>query len=90
MIHTVTQFQKTDCQLLEPIHIFVGIYQATGGDPCTTGCAYFNGGACAAYRKLNIPSVSAVQQASMETVRETAIRLGISISEVRRRRRNGV
>jgi hypothetical protein len=84
-MHTIDEFLLTDCRLLKPLPIFIGIYTATSGDPCTTGCAYFEGGNCPDYRKLNTPAKKQVQQ-PQETVRETAIRLGISISEVRRRR----
>ena len=87
MKFSIEDFLKTDCQLLEPFPIFIGLYRVTGGDPCTTGCAYFKGGKCPAYMKLNIPAKVEAQQEPMETVRETAKRLGISISEVRRRRR---
>ena len=66
--------------------MFIWLHQATGGDPCTTGCAYFKGGTCPAYRKLNTPAKATAGQEPQETVRETAKRLGISISEVRRRR----
>jgi len=85
--HEIADFLKTDCQLLKPIELFIGLHGATNGDPCTTGCAYFNGGKCAAYRKLTIPAKVEAQQEPQETVRETAARLGVSISEVRRRRR---
>ena len=88
MKHTVEQFLGTDCQLLKPFDMFMALHQATLGDPCTTGCSYFNGGKCEAYRKLTIPAKAEAQQEPMETVRETAARLGISISEVRRRRRS--
>lgn len=88
MRHEVAEFLKTDCQLLQPMVMFLGIHAATNGDPCTTGCAYFNGGKCPAYRKLTIPAKVEAQQEPQETVRETAARLGISISEVRRRRRS--
>lgn len=88
MRHEISDFLKTDCQLLRPIELFVGLHGATGGDPCTTGCAYFKGGRCPAYMKLIIPAKVEAQQEPMETVRETATRLGISISEVRRRRRS--
>ena len=66
---------------------FVFMWAATDGKVCDTGCAWFDGGKCAAYRKLTIPAKPAAQQEPQETVRETAARLGISISEVRRRRR---
>lgn len=75
---TVKQFMETDCQLLNPMHLFLGLHTATGGDPCTTGCTYFNGGKCPAYLALQ-----------PETVRGMARRLDISISEARRRRAKG-
>lgn len=87
MRHEISEFMTTDCKLLTPLPLFLGLHQATNGDPCTTGCAYFNGGKCPAYRKLTIPSKPEAQQEPQETVRETAARLGISISEVRRRRK---
>lgn len=82
---SILQFMETDCQLLKPIQLFIGLHAATNGDPCTTGCAYFNGGKCAAYRTLNTVAKATPEQHT-ETVREMAARLGISISEARRRR----
>lgn len=66
---------------------FAVVWIGTTGQVCDTGCAWFEGGKCAAYRKLTIPAKVAAQQEPQETVRETAKRLGISISEVRRRRK---
>lgn len=87
MRHEASKFMETDCKLLRPMTMFLLLHKATNGDPCTTGCAYYDGGRCPDYRKLNVPAKPAAQQEPMETVRETAARLGISISEVRRRRR---
>ena len=66
---------------------FAFVWIQTTGQVCTTGCAWFDGGKCPAYRKMTIPAKAAAQQEPQETVRDTAKRLGISISEVRRRRR---
>lgn len=66
---------------------FAMVWIATAGQVCDTGCAWFDGGKCPAYRNLTIPAKPAAQQEPQETVRQTAARLGISISEVRRRRR---
>jgi len=67
--------------------VFSAVHQVTNGRVCDTGCAQFNGGKCPAYQKLIIPSNDGAGQLPQETVRETANRLGISISEVRRRRK---
>lgn len=66
---------------------FALVWIGTQGRVCDTGCAWFNGGNCPAYRRLTVPAKPQAQQEPQETVRETAARLGISISEVRRRRR---
>lgn len=66
---------------------FAFVWIEAKGDVCTTGCAWFDSGRCPAYRKLTIPAKATAQQEPMESVRDTAKRLGISISEVRRRRR---
>jgi len=50
--HTAADFLETSCQLAKPFDIFLGLFQATGGNPCTTGCAYFERGKCEAYRQL--------------------------------------
>ena len=86
MIRLDQFLEREDCQLTTPRGLFIGIYQATNGNPCTTGCAYFEGGKCPAYvaltRKPVIPS-----SPQGETVREAAVRLGVSVSEIRRQRK---
>ena len=67
--------------------LFLGVHAVEQHKVCDTGCARFDGGKCPAYLKLTIPSKPEAGQEPQETVRETAARLGISISEVRRRRR---
>ena len=83
----VTKFTEAGCILTETINLFLSLYAVTDGDPCTTGCAYYEGGKCPAYRSMiGAPQKKAAQQEPQETVREAAARLGVSISEVRRRR----
>ena len=83
---SMSDFLGTECQLLKPVTLFIALYQATKGDPCTKGCAYFEGGKCPAYQALKGASrqTTAEQQ---ETVREYAARLGVSLSEARKMRR---
>lgn len=67
--------------------IGVGLHGYTDGRMCD-GCPKFENGKCPAYKTL---MKGATQQKQMlaptETVREEATRFGVSISEVRRRRR---
>ena len=52
---TPIQFREAGCEFLlrAPDDVlFLGVRQAAGGDVCTTGCGWFDGGQCPAYRKL--------------------------------------
>jgi hypothetical protein len=70
------------------IPAFLAVYGLTDGNVCETGCAWYRGGQCPAYKKLKFADApKAVIQKQQETVRETAERLNISIGEVRRQRR---
>lgn len=76
------------CTMLPPqkdgLAAMHAVHGLTGGRLCDTGCVAFRGGKCSAYMRLtrNLPA----QPISTETVKQEAARLGISISEVRRRR----
>ena len=87
MTKKITEFLDAGCELAHPLIIFIAVYGATGGDPCTTGCLYYRGGACPAYRKLFRPILAQMGTPETETVAQQAARLGISKSEIRRRRR---
>jgi len=84
----IIEFINAGCQLASQLQIFGAIYGVTSGYPCE-GCAYdSHGSKCEAKRKLFAPQRAAKEEKQKgETVRETAARLGVSISEVRRRRR---
>lgn len=68
----------------------VGLWGFTGGRMCD-GCPKFQGGKCPSYKELTSGRKQTAQpNAPTETVRQEAERLGISISEVRRRRRDAL
>ena len=85
----ISEFVSAGCELSTPFNIFVAIYGISNGKPCE-GCSYdLHGSSCKARKALfSTPTQAKLNQQPAETVRETAARLGISISEVRRRRRN--
>lgn len=66
----------------------VGLHGLTDGRMCE-GCPQFRKGRCPSYKELTRCRAQKKREllAPTETVREEAARLGISISEVRRRRR---
>lgn len=82
-------FVASTCELAAPLEIFIAVYSLTNGEPCN-GCGYDGHGQhCKAKAELfAAPTKRAPVQAPSETVRETAERLGVSISEVRRRRKS--
>lgn len=83
-------FIGAGCELATPFGSFFAIYQMSNGQPCN-GCAYdAHGSSCKAKKTLfSTPTQAKLNPANVptETVREQAARLGISISEVRRRKR---
>lgn len=84
------QYGDAGCELFQPFPMFVAIYDFTGGNPCN-GCNYDLGGRCKARKALFPPATKPAPTAEppVETVRAEAARLGVSISEVRRRRKAG-
>lgn len=85
---TLVEYKAADCPFyLHSPPAFYAVHGLTNGNVCETGCSWFDSGNCAAFRKLSIPYKVTAGQAPQETVRDTAKRIGISISEVRRRRR---
>ena len=76
---------------------FIGVFHITRGDICRE-CSWYDRGNCPAFVQLfrsrkprsKAPGDQAATVPSGPTVREQAAALGISISELRRRRRQGV
>ena len=86
-VFTVQQHKDANCYIADGRGIpFETLYSYANGKLCDRGCAYFDGGRCAAYKKLIVAGDRPIQQAHTETVRQQAERMGISISEVRRLR----
>ena len=77
---TVDQYHAAGCELalLTSSALFQALHFTLAGQLCDRQCAYYAGGRCKALKTLTNPVV--------ETVREEAARLGVSISEVRRQR----
>lgn len=93
MTFSVLQYVDANCELANSIYMFVAVHTFTKGDPCTTGCAYYKGGQCKAYLALNKGGTTVkapVVPEYGETVKQEAARLGVSISEIRRRRREAI
>lgn len=45
-------FDEGLCGQMDNIRLFHGLWSHTSGNPCETGCPYFDRGACPAYKKL--------------------------------------
>ena len=45
-------FDEGLCGQMDNIKLFHGLWSHTSGNPCETGCAWFNRGNCAGYKKL--------------------------------------
>lgn len=85
--YTIGDYISVGCKEMDSI--IRAVHEATNGRVCDTGCAVFNDGTCCAYKKLIlIGSTGKIPFKQQETVKQQAIRMGISISEVRRRRRH--
>jgi len=49
---SVGQFIEAGCQWTKSLAVFNYIHASTSGNPCQTGCAYYEGGKCEAFRQL--------------------------------------
>jgi len=84
-VRTVSDFSGIGCKLMESGEsMFTHIFNNTNGDPCATGCAWFDNGKCPAHIKLLLTKKPKVSARFIETVRERGKRLGISISKIRK------
>jgi len=85
------QYFGLDCHLAKnSIEIFMGLHEATNGDPCTTGCTWFDGGKCQEYQRVTNLSAHAGQrrtEITHKTNQEIANELGISKRQVSKLRK---
>jgi hypothetical protein len=83
---SIVAYENSTCELVKS-PLWSGIWQASHGKPCI-GCLV---SPCMAKHQLGVvgdqlkPTMAA--RAGLETVRQEAERLGVSISEIRRQRR---
>jgi len=48
----IDDFDSSLCRQMDHRAMFHGLWSHTSGNPCETGCAWFNNGNCAGYKKL--------------------------------------
>lgn len=81
--------QRDGCKLATPNGLLVQLTQEVG-DPCTTGCSYYNGGKCPAFRLHNTRSPHRPPEVQKGlTMKQIANKYGISLNEARRRKLHG-
>lgn len=94
MSFSILQHFDSGCALVNPPELFYALHWFAKGSLCKTGCAYYEDGKCPAYRRMSggTPNVATVPVVPIytETVRQEAERLGVTIAEVRRRRRAAI
>ena len=87
---SLLQYQEAGCNLIFGLSEYdpEKIYK-NNINPCNSNCRFFDNGNCIAYQNLQaIRPLSATKVVCTNTVREEAKRLGLSLSEVRKIRRN--
>ena len=83
----IEDFDPVCCELATPWPVFVGLYYATGCDPCRTGCSCFNGGKCPGYLTLVRDNVN---QKKKRTNADIAEELNCSKRQVAKMRKAGL
>ena len=87
--YTIQEYLDANCEEMKDLTMRA-VHGLSNGKVCDTGCHAFDNGKCTAYKNL-ISNQKAETQSNfeiVETVREEAKRRNISISEVRRQRRD--
>lgn len=84
----VHDFDKQTCSLFNPFQMFAQIHKKTNGDPCTTGCAWYQGGNCQGYKNLTKEKAKIVKS-NLSTNAEIAEKLKCSPRQVSKMRKTG-
>jgi hypothetical protein len=88
--YSIHEYRLAGCKEMD-FPSMMAVHGLTQGKVCDTGCHAYNGGKCPAYKRLISPNPHVPEtMAHQETVRETAKRKGVSISQVRRWRKDGI
>lgn len=85
---SIHDFDEQTCQLFNPLQMFVYIHHATKGDPCTTGCAWYQDGECPGYKKLHDRPAKIIKS-HLITNSEIAKQLNCSKRKVAKTRKAG-
>lgn len=85
---SIHNFNEQTCKLFKPIQVFIHIYHITNGDPCTTGCVYYQNGKCPGYKQLN-NNHEKIIKTPLITNAEIAVELCCSKRKVSKMRKNG-
>ena len=83
----VQDFNELTCKLCKPINTLIGLHNITNGDPCTTGCSYFNNGKCKGYINLS-NTVKGIKSHRM-TNSEIGIELNCSKRQISKMKKEG-
>jgi len=79
------------CEQMDRPDIMEGLIQATHGNPCVTGCPYFDEGGCLGYKQLIQVkrSKSITPGNNRRTNKQIATELGVSKRQVSKMRKAG-
>ena len=73
----LAKLHEDGCELSSPPELFRLLMLSTFGDPCTTGCSYFNNGKCPAYNKYHSIPEDIRRRGSADLVRSHSDQSGL-------------
>lgn len=76
MVSTKT-LAENGCQLADPPHLFEALLLETRGDPCKTGCMYFQEGSCIAYQRFHTDAIQYRRQKEADLQRARTDQSGL-------------
>jgi len=79
-----SEYNENNCELFNPPQIFYAIHAGTGGDPCHTGCVYFEHEEC-----KGISKPAKVKKTNPKTNAEIGSEIHESPRQVAKMRKNG-
>ena len=83
----IEDFDPVHCSLAANWHIFKALYDVTSGDPCRTGCAWYQGGKCPEFQRLT--NIKTKPKTPTWTNAEIAKELNCSTRAVAKKRKAG-
>lgn len=84
-----SDFRNGDCKQFDlDSEFFFGLWRATNEDPCTTGCAYYDGGSCPGYKRIDRGKPKPKPMFKLTNV-ECAKKLSVSKRQISKMRKAG-